>query len=396
MVKSDKASQWRVLSGENNWDGLLQPLNLDLRRYIIHYGQRAGSVGDLYNQNKHGEFPKEKFFAEAGLEKGNRFKYSVTHYIHAGSDIVEPAWRDILIAWRGTIHYTEWFNDLIAALKSALELFGTGTEAKVHSGFLSLYSGTRSNSVVDNLSARHQVRDALRELMDKYKDEEISITVTGFSLGGALATLNAMDIANEYNKPSSTLLGANNPCMVTTFTFGSPQVGDFGFKQLFKKLVDHHHLRLLRIRNANDPVHKWPFSTFTHVGEKLTIYSNESPYLKHKLIFGRSLEGTYNPPSIDYYPNIVTEEEIIASRGLVTNWIAGSVSAHNMDVYLHGIAGLQEGTFGFHLEVDLDIALVNKYLDRLKDEYEIPDHWWKGENCKRMVQEDNGHWKVKG
>ncbi|KAA3471336.1 phospholipase A1-II 7-like [Gossypium australe] len=368
MVKSDMASQWRVLGGENNWDGLLQPLNLDLRSYIIHYGQRAGSVGDLYNQNKHGEFPKDKFFAEAGLEKGNDFKYSVTHYIHAGSVIVEPAWfgfvavttdegkavlgrRDILIAWRGTIHYTEWFNDLISDPRPASELFGTGTEAKVHSGFL-------SNSVVDNLSARHQVRDALRELMDIYKGEEISITVTGFSLGGALATLNAMDIvANGYNKPSSTLLGANNPCMVTTFTFGSPQ-----------KIVDHHHLRLLRIRNANDPVHKWPFCTLNHVGKTLTVYSNESPYLKKKWLF--------------------------ASRGLLINWVADSVSAHNMDVYLHGIAGVQKGTSGFHLEVDLDIALVNKYLDRLKDEYGIPDHWWEGENSQRMVQEDNGHWKV--
>ncbi|KAL1155948.1 hypothetical protein V6Z11_A08G059200 [Gossypium hirsutum] len=394
MVKSDMASQWRVLSGENDWDGLLQPLNLDLRHYIIHYGQRAGSVGDLYNHNKHGEFPKDKFFAEAGLEKGNDFKYSVTHYIHAESDIVEPSWfgfvavttdegkavlgrRDILIAWRGTIHYTEWINDLIANPKSASELFGTGTEAKVHSGFLSLYTGTRSNSAVDNLSARHQVRDALRELMDKYKDEEISITVTGFSLGGALATLNAMDIvANGYNKPSSSLL-------------------DCGFKQLFKKLVDHHQLRLLRIRNANDPVHKWPFCTLTHVGKKLTVYSNESPYLKQKWLFG-TLECTSNPRPNDYHPNIVTEEEIIASRGLFFNWVADSVSAHNMDVYLHGIAGVQEGTSGFHLEVDLDIALVNKYLDRLKEKHGIPDYWWEGENRKRMVQEANGHWKVKG
>lgn len=231
--------------------------------------------------------------------------------------------------------------------------------------------------------------------MERYKDEEISITVTGFSLGGALATLNAMDIvANGYNK----LLGANNnPCMVTAFTFGSPRVGDRGFKHLFKKLVDHHHLRLLRIRNAHDPVHNWPFCALTHVGKKLTIYSNESPYLKHKWLFGKSLESTYTPPPNDYHPNIVTEEEIIASRGGLINWVAllaGFVSAHNMDVYLHGVAGVQKGSSGFHLEVDLDITLVNKHLDRLKDEHEIPDHWWEGENRKRMVQEDNGHWKV--
>ncbi|KAK4858300.1 hypothetical protein QYF36_014140 [Acer negundo] len=42
------AEKWRELSGENNWVGLLDPLDIDLRRYIIHYGERTAAVGDAY------------------------------------------------------------------------------------------------------------------------------------------------------------------------------------------------------------------------------------------------------------------------------------------------------------------------------------------------------------
>lgn len=40
MIGSIK-EKWRVLSGNDNWKDLLDPLDIDLRRYIIHYGERA-------------------------------------------------------------------------------------------------------------------------------------------------------------------------------------------------------------------------------------------------------------------------------------------------------------------------------------------------------------------
>ncbi|XP_039025580.1 phospholipase A1-II 6-like [Hibiscus syriacus] len=196
MANSGIASRWRKLSGEDSWDGLLHPLDLDLRRYIIHYGQRTGSVGDLFNYNKHGQLPKERFFQEAGLVKGNEFKYYVSHYIYAvttddGKRVLGR--RDILIARRGTVTFSEWLNNLNSTQQSAEQLFGTESEAMVHSGFLSLYTETRSDSIDVKTSAIRQVREALKELLTKYKDEEASTTVTRFSLGGVLATLNAMD-----------------------------------------------------------------------------------------------------------------------------------------------------------------------------------------------------------
>lgn len=71
---------------------------------------------------------------------------------------------------------------------------------------------------------------------------------------------------------------------------------------------------------------------------------------------------------------------------------------HNLENYLHGIAGTSQGDDSddddFELAFDRDIALVNKELDLLKDDYKVPPNWWTVKN-KNMVQLDNGFWKLK-
>ncbi|XVE68460.1 hypothetical protein DITRI_Ditri09bG0070400 [Diplodiscus trichospermus] len=404
------ASRWKELSGEKNWEDLLDPLDLDLRRYIIHYGQRAAAVGDIFNdEDRLCPCPKEKVFSTACLEKGNKFKYDVTHFFYAGSAEVEPAWfgyvavsattdkgkdclgrRDILIAWRGTITETEWLNDTNINRISASELFGTGTNANVHAGFLSLYTGTRSDCVYTKTSAREQVLDAVRELVNKYQNEEISITVAGFSLGAALATLNAMDIvANGYNKPTGNL---TKSVMVTAFVYGGPRVGDTGLNEVFKTLG--HHLHLLRTTNYNDPVPKILKGLYKHLGSELKIDTSRSKYLKWRWFGNYPVLPDGSTQEEITGTTLISTQEKITSTTLTTVNGGDYVSAHNMDVYLHGIAGVQKDEF--RLVVDHDIALVNRHLDRLEDKYNIPTHWWKGENRHKMVQMEDGHWKVVG
>lgn len=408
-MASSIATRWRELSGENEWEGLLQPLDTDLRQYIIHYGQRTSAVGDLFDPTTYDpKTSKEQFFTEACLIKGNPYKYEVTDFIYAGSNEVTSAWigyvavstdegkkvlgrRDVLVAWRGTRTLPEWINDLRIPRVSATDLFPKFAKynALVHDGFYSLYIGTVPASTHSETSAREQVLTAVKKLVNKYKHEELSITVTGFSLGGALATLTAMDIvANGCNNPT----GSKAPFMVTGFVFGCPRVGNDGFKQLFDSLRGDN-LRLLRMKNEMDLVPVILLS-YTDVGNVLNVNTSVSKYLKERR-FGVTDDAFHdgNGDEVGIDKSLVNEDDHEAQEIIISGWINNLYSCHNMDVYMHGVAieNIAEDTPAG--ELDYDLPLVNKHLDRVEDHYRIPTEWWVGENRNKMEQMDNGRWR---
>ncbi|CAL1388369.1 unnamed protein product [Linum trigynum] len=374
---SSIAAKWKKLSGEDHWDGLLDPLDADFRRYLIHYGERLHSVYDAFNGETRSKaygfsrYPPENFFSRVFLQNGKPYKYQITKFFYASSEFTLGDWivaggsawmgyvavsteegksilgrRDILVCWRGTLTNVEWFQDVNFPAVSVTEVYGTAHNPKAHQGFFSVYAHKNPDSTYNKNSAREQVLAEVRRLVDKYREEEMSITVVGHSLGAALATLNAADIvANNYHKPTGSTAG----CLVTAFVYASPLVGDWGFYNMFNALTD---LRLLRIRNLPDPVPNLPpkLLGFSEVGKELLIVF-ASPYCKVLL----------NP--------------------------------HNLELYMHGVAGYN-GLKPFKLVVERDIALVNKGEDHLKEEYNVPPKWWNVKN-KAMYQLDDGSWDLR-
>ncbi|KAF3448282.1 hypothetical protein FNV43_RR08995 [Rhamnella rubrinervis] len=379
------AQRWKVLSGENNWEGLLDPLDIDLRHYIIHYGDRIQAVVDSFIEDKGSNniglsrYIKRHLFPKVGLVIGNPFDYIVNKYLYASTKNVRPPldpdlpktlagysnWigyvavssdagtmalgrRDILISLRGTMKQEEWYIDLLSGLVSASDILGMENDPKLHNGWYTYYTTADPESTFNTASLRDQVLGAVRELVDEYKDKEVSITVIGHSMGGAFSSMIATDIVyNGYNK---TIDHPNKAYQVTAFMFAGPAVGDEGYKSVFSRLENLH---ALQVRNLNDIVPNilTPLLGYVHVGQKLVFDSLESPYLKQ------------NPIE----------------------------TLHDLQVYLHGIAGTQGLDGGFRLEVKRDIALVNKRIDGLKDEYHVTPQWWCVNN-KGMVQLDDGYW----
>lgn len=386
--KEDISDKWRQIQGSSGWGDLLDPLHPCLRREILKYGEFAQATYDAFDFDSFSEhcgscrFSRNNLFSKLGLDNHG---YDVSKYIYAMSHVDVPQWlkkshimdswskdsnwmgyvavsddkesrrigrRDIVVAWRGTVAPTEWYEDL----QRKLEPIGEG-EAKVEHGFLAIYKSKNEATRYNKSSASEQVIKEVKKLVNLYKErgEEVSITITGHSLGGALAVLNAYETAT---------LVPNVP--ITVVSFGAPRVGNIAFRdELHKKGV-----KTLRIVVKQDFVPRMPGIVlneslqkfdditgtlewvYTHVGAELKLDVRASPYLK---------------------------------RGF------NVLGYHSLETYLHLVDGFVSTKSLFRTEARRDIALVNKACDMLVEELRIPHFWYQMAN-KGLVCNNHGRW----
>lgn len=335
------SKRWKEYQGITNWKGLLDPLDNNLRSEILRYGHFVEAAyksfefdpsSPNYATNK---FPKTTLFKKCGLPKTG---YKLTKHLHATSSIQLPSWidkapswvatkssyigyiavcnnqneikrlgrRDVVIAFRGTTTCLEWLENLRATLTN-ISSHGIiidhekNNQPMVESGFLSLYTSNCSNEVP---SLQETIEREIYRILKTYKGENLSFTITGHSLGAALAILTAYDIrtcfkTRFHRKP-----------LVTVISFGGPRVGNRSFRSLLEK----ESIKVLRIVNSDDVITKMPGFVFDNdveddvdenvddmawylprwiqkrveemrwvyceVGEELRLCSRDSPYLK--------------------------------------------------------------------------------------------------------------------
>ena len=122
-----------------------------------------------------------------------------------------PLDNNLIISFRGTLQTQDWFTDFNGFQIKYPEytIPNPVSEIKVHQGFYQAYK-----------SARPIIHESLIRLNPK------KITICGHSLGGALATLCAVDI--QYNFPNINL---------EVYTYGQPKVGNKAFEESFNKRV---------------------------------------------------------------------------------------------------------------------------------------------------------------
>ncbi|KAL4038602.1 hypothetical protein IC575_002224 [Cucumis melo] len=398
--ETELAKKWREIHGSGDWADLLDPMNPILRSELIRYGEMAQLCYDAFVYDPYSKYcgtsryPLESFFQSLGKENEG---YQVTRFLYATGNIQMPnsfikprfpkLWskhanwigyvavsddetskrlgrRDIVVAWRGTVTKLEWVEDLTDYLVpvSSRKIKCPNPGVMVESGFLDLYTDKEDECEFCKFSAREQILAEMKRLMEKFNGEEVSITITGHSLGSALAMISAYDIAEMgLNKTSD-----GSSAHVSVFSFAGPRVGNVQFRERLNKLG----IKVLRVVNIHDIVPKSPgfiFNeslpswvlkmierlpmTYVHVGVLLKLDHLDSPYLRRSTDPGCS---------------------------------------HNLEAYLHLLDGYQGKGMKFERAIGRDPALVNKSCDFLEDKYVVPPKWRQDEN-KGMVYVD-GRW----
>ncbi|GAB2285446.1 hypothetical protein Dimus_019897 [Dionaea muscipula] len=224
---------WPELLGSKNWDGLLDPLDLNLRRLILRCGDLCQVTYDTFINDKNSKYcgcsrygkptllqtvclPVADDYEVAGflyatarvsvpeaflLKSKSREMWDRESnwigYVAVSNDAVsrELGRREIYVAWRGTTRDYEWTDILGAKLTSAAQLvrdYGgkeddeaeeddDGDDAKVPKvmlGWLTIYVSDDARSPFTKVSARMQLLTKIKQLIEQFKDERLSITLT--------------------------------------------------------------------------------------------------------------------------------------------------------------------------------------------------------------------------
>ena len=260
--------------------------------------------------------------------------------------------RDILIVWRGTQTGLEWaanFADrLIPASITDASKHGHLTHIKVEAGFFSLYTSAKEDSEFNKISAQDQLEMEIKKLIELYKNEELSITVAGHSLGSALATLSAYDLAeSEFNKVTVGEKEVTIP--ITVFSYAGPRVGNLAFK----KRIEEVGVKVLRMVNVNDKIPQVP---------GVLVNENTPQFLERAF---EDFPWTYSHVGVKLELNDKHSMHLNQKEAAVWTW-------HNLEVYLHLVDG-----YGRYDKVPTrDLVLVNKRSGFLKNDIFVPAEWW--------------------
>ncbi|KAH7516655.1 hypothetical protein FEM48_Zijuj10G0158100 [Ziziphus jujuba var. spinosa] len=229
--KPAKVITWRDLIGVKDWKGLLNPLKPELGHELSHYCNLIRVIENSFQSKKDSpllglpQHNENELLTIADLSN----HYVVEKYLYASTKNIRPE---------------QGHDDYPLGQKSG-------------------YSNW-----IGYTSRKHGSRDGPSWVGGQIPiGENLSIVVTGFSMGGAFATLIATDLVyNGYNKAD----GRENAIPVTAFAFANSPLGNKGFYNVASKLDDLHIL-LVKHESDVNPDNPTQKDDYYHVGEKLIV-----------------------------------------------------------------------------------------------------------------------------
>ncbi|KAJ3681105.1 hypothetical protein LUZ60_012395 [Juncus effusus] len=212
---------------------------------------------------------------------------------------VDPNLNTTIIAFRGTQDESikNWMEDLFW-IKLDLNYPGM-PGAMVHHGFYKAYHDS---------TLRPTIFSAVQNIRKKYGN--LSLTVTGHSMGAALASFCALDFAVNYGEKDIELL-----------TFGQPRIGNAIFATCFNEYLP----KAIRLTHQNDivphlpPYYSYfPTKTYHHISKEVWIHKSETG---NKLL-EKICDGSGEDPT--------------CSRSVYGNSISDHMNYYDVDLFTDG------------------------------------------------------------
>ncbi|XXG61805.1 hypothetical protein AAC387_Pa05g0323 [Persea americana] len=220
-------------------------------------------------------------------------------------------WRDslqkrLVVAFRGTeqVKWKDLRTDLMLA-PAGLNPERIGgdfkEEVQVHSGFLSAYDSVR-NRIMSLIKLSIGFVEDGGDDMPKWH-----IYVTGHSLGGALATLLALEL-------SSSQMAKYGAISVTMYNFGSPRVGNKRFAELYNEKVKDSW----RIVNHRDIIPTVPrLMGYCHVAQPVYLAAGDFRDALFQANMEFSGDGYEGDLIGEYTPDVLVNEFLKGEKELI-------------------------------------------------------------------------------